>query len=526
MLTGPQRAAQVIWFIEKYCVYTKGPDAGKPVRLRDWQKEPIIGMYGAVDENGLRECQESFIVWDKKTGKTTVVAAGLALYHMTLGAEFGAQVFCGASTREQAKQLFKPCAKMIRMSRPLQDLGFDPDRDVLDYKHRIFYPFKDSELRAVAAEAGALHGENPSFLIWDEIHALRDREAMDALELGMGTWAEPLFLKITNWGKLNASPVFWEELKRAKDWLAKPEAKRNRSYYASIYELDPSISDDEALIEGPHWKAVNPHLGDFMSWNFLRKLCQSAREMPSKRSDVLRLNLGRPTQDEIAWLDLADWDACEVEFDDDDLMGRDCFMGCDLSSMLDFTAQAYLFPEPDGGLTLVEKLWLPEKNIRDLERQCEVPLTQWAEQGYITLTEGCEVDYATMRKDIFDKAKGFRIRQNGTDKWNAVEMAQELNKGGVQTIFVNQTPQILNEPSKQFEALIKSGKFRHRKNPATRWMVSVVTVRTDDNANIRPVKPKQRQEGKRIDVIAAIVNGMHCWQHAPAPLTASAVSFG
>ncbi len=303
-----------IWFIEHFCVYVKGPDAGKPVRLRDWQKEPILEIYGAVDEDGLRACQEAFLVWNKKTGKTTVIAAGLALFHLTYGAEFGSKVFCGASTRDQAKQLFEPCAKMIRMSQRLQDLGFDPGRDVLDYKHRIFYPFRDSELRAVAAEAGPLHGENPSFLIWDEIHALRDREAMDALELGMGTWEEPLFLKITNHGKLDSSPVYWEEEKRAKDWLALPKDERDPAYYASIYELDPAISDDDALIEGPHWDEVNPHLGDFMKRSFLRKVCKSAREMPSKRPGVLRLNLGRPVQSDTAWLKLAEWDACEKEY--------------------------------------------------------------------------------------------------------------------------------------------------------------------------------------------------------------------
>ncbi len=530
MLTGPQRAAQVIWFIEKYCVYVKGPNAGKPVRLRDWQKEPILEIYGAVDEDGLRETQEAFIVWNKKTGKTTVIAAGRALYHMTLGAEFGAKVFCSASSRDQAKQLFEPCAKMIRMSRPLQELGFDPDRDVLDYKHRIYYPRMDSELRAVAAEAGTLHGENPSFLISDEIHALRNRDALDALELGMGTWEEPLSFKISNHGDLDGSPVFWEEKARAVKWLAKPKAERDRSYYASIYELDPAINDNDALKEGPHWKAVNPHLGDFMSWTYFRNIIKGAREMPSKRTNVLRLNLGRPPQSEIAWLNLGEWDACEFapartegvtdgltdyQIVAKEMERRECFMGCDLSSKLDFTAQDYLFPEDDGGFTCIEKLWLPEDNIRDLERQCEVPLQEWAEQGYITLTPGNVVDYDTIEADIIANSKRWRIRQNGMDEHNAEATSQHLTKAGIQTVYVSQTLPVLNEPSKHFETLVKSGKFRHLKNPATRWMVSVVTVTSDTNGNIRPVKPKKRAEGKRVDGIQSKVNAVYCWQQAP-----------
>lgn len=521
MLTGPQRADQLINFIETYCVHIDGPDVGKPIELREWQKEPLRAIYGTLDEDGLREVQTALLIMTKKTGKTTILCAGMALYGMTVGAVQGAKVFSIANAREQAAQLFDSCAAQIRLSKPLQDLGFNPDYDITDHRNLIRYRPANSVLRAVAVEniaLRALHGEKPSLLFVDEIHAMRDRLAIDALKLGMGAMPEPLTVMTTNHGDLDASPVFWEEYAKAKKWLAQSKEERNPAYHATIYEADPSMTLDEVLTEGPHWKKINPHLDDWLPRKWLRNEVREARELPSKLPNVARFNFGMPQQSEIAWLKLGEWDACEVEFDDDDLMGRDCFMGCDLSSMLDFTANAYLFPEPDGGLTLVEKLWLPKKNIRDLERQCEVPLTQWAEQGYITLTEGCEVDYATMRADIFDKAKGYRIRQNGTDKWNAVEMAQELDKGGVQTIFVSQTPQILNEPSKQFEALIKSGKFRHRKNPATRWMVSVVTVRTDDNANIRPVKPKQRQEGKRIDIIAAIVNGMHCWQNAtPSP---------
>lgn len=541
MLTGPQRADQVINFIQKYCVYVKGPNAGKPVRLRDWQKEPILEIYGALDEDGLRETQEAFIVWNKKTGKTTVIAAGLALYHMTIGAEFGAKVFCSASSRDQAKQLFEPCAKMIRMSRPLRDLGFDPDRDVLDYKHRIFYPRMDSELRAVAAEAGTLHGENPSFLISDEIHALRNRDALDALELGMGTWEEPLSFKISNHGDLDASPVYWEEKARAVKWLAKPKAERDRSYYASIYELDPAINDNDALKEGSHWEDVNPHLGDFMSWKYFRNIIKGAREMPSKRVNVLRLNLGRPVQSETAWLNLGEWDACEFaprrtegltdELTDyellaKDLEGRECFMGCDLSSTLDITAQAYLFPEEDGGFTLLERLWLPKDNIRDLERQCEVPLQKWAEDGYITLTPGPVVDYDMIEADIIANSKRWRIRQNAMCDHNAESMSQHLNKAGVQTVYVTQNIPTLNEPSKELESLIKTGKLRHLVNPATRWMASVVTIISDTNGDFRPVKPKKRAEGKRVDVIQSIVFALYCWQHAPAPLTASSVSFG
>ncbi len=533
MQTGPQRAAEVINFIETYCVHIDGPDVGRPIELREWQKEPLRAIYGALDEDGLREVQTALLIMTKKTGKTTVLCAGMALYGMTLGAAQGAKVFSIANAREQAAQLFDSCAAQIRLSKPLQELGFNPDYDIKEHRYRIFYRPLNTQFRAVAVEniaLRALHGEKPSLLFVDEIHAMRDRLAIDALKLGMGTMPEPLTVMTTNHGDLDASPVFWEEYAKAKKWLAQPKEERNPAYHATIYEADPSMTLDEVLTEGPHWKKINPHAGDWMSLKWLRNEVREARELPSKLPNVARFNFGMPQQSETAWLKLAEWDACEFaprrtpELTDDltdyetvakDFRGRECFMGCDLSSKLDFTAQAYLFPEDDGGFTLLEKLWLPEDNIRDLGRQCEQPLQKWAEDGYITLTPGNVVDYDTIEADIIANSKRWRIRQNGMDQHNAEATSQHLTKAGIQTVYVSQTLPVLNEPSKHFETLVKSGKFRHIKNPATRWMASVATVTSDTNDNIRPVKPKKRAEGKRVDVIQAICNAVYCWQQSP-----------
>ena len=544
MLTGPERAAEVINFIQTYCVHIDGPDVGELIQLREWQKEPLREIYGTLDEAGRRQVQTALLIMTKKTGKTTILCAGMALYGMTVGAVQGAKVFAIANAREQAAQLFDACAAQIQLSKPLQELGFNPDYDIKKNTHRIFYRPRNSQFRAVAAEniaLRAIHGEKPSLLFVDEIHAMRDRLLIDALKLGMGTMPEPLTVMTTNHGDLDASPVFWEEYAKAKKWLAQPKAERNPAYYAKIYETDLAIKDDDVLTEGKHWFDVNPHLGDFMSLTFLRNEVAEAKELPSKKPNILRFNFGRAVQSETAWLKLAEWDACEFapartegvtdgltdyQIVEKEMEGRECFMGSDLSSKLDFTAQDYLFPERDGGFTCIEKLWLPEDNIRDLERQCEVPLQEWAEEGYITLTPGNVVDYDTIEADIIANSKRWRIRQNGMDQHNAEATSQHLTKAGIQTVYVSQTLPVLNEPSKHFETLVKSGKFRHLKNPATRWMVSVVTVTSDTNGDIRPVKPKKRAEGKRVDVIQAIVNAVYCWQHAPAPLTASAVSFG
>jgi phage terminase large subunit-like protein len=44
------------------------------------------------------------------------------------------------------------------------------------------------------------------------------------------------------------------------------------------------------------------------------------------------------------WIDLAAWDACAAPVNPEELRGRRCFGGLDLSAMTDVTALAWVFP--------------------------------------------------------------------------------------------------------------------------------------------------------------------------------------
>ena len=47
--------------------------------------------------------------------------------------------------------------------------------------------------------------------------------------------------------------------------------------------------------------------------------------------------------------------------------------------------------------------------------------------------------------------------------------------------------------------------MRHGGNPVLRWMADCLSIRQDENANIRPVKPDRMKSGKRIDGIVAAI---------------------
>ena len=107
------RAEIRIKFIERVCTHVKGDLAGKAFILEEWQKEFIRKLYGTINEDGTRQYRTAYVQIPRKNGKSNLSAA-LALAELFVGAEKGAEIYCCASSRDQAKIVFDVCKQMIK----------------------------------------------------------------------------------------------------------------------------------------------------------------------------------------------------------------------------------------------------------------------------------------------------------------------------------------------------------------------------------------------------------------------------
>ena len=128
----------------------------------------------------------------RKNGKTALIAA-LVLVHL-VGPEAieNGEIYSAANDREQAAQVFKVAAQIVRADPELSAMVrvTDSTKHIACYGNGSFY-------RAISAEAGTKHGLNPSFVIFDELAQARNRELYDVLDTSMGARAEPLFIVIS-----------------------------------------------------------------------------------------------------------------------------------------------------------------------------------------------------------------------------------------------------------------------------------------------------------------------------------------
>ena len=495
-----ERATRAVQFIEEYLVHTKGQFAGQPFILRDWQKQHIREIFGRLNDDGSRQIRQVYWEIPKKCGKSEI-AASIALTLLYTDREPAAEIYGAAADRDQASIVFNVAASMVRANRKLSARS-----KVIDSSKRIVVPQSGSFYRALSADVAGKHGFNSHGVIFDEIHAQRDRRLWEVLTFGAGdARTQPLVFGITTAGIPGESPVA-EELHEYADQILRGIIPPDPTFYPVIYAAPPDADWTSEEV----WRACNPALGDFLNLESVRAACERAKRVPSEQNSFRRLRLNQWVKQETRFIDMADWDSCAKPIDLGAARDLTWYAGLDLSTKLDVTALVLVALDGSGTFNLLPFFWLPKDNLQDRPNQESAKYRAWAEKGLITLTEGNVVDFGAVRQrliELRDEAK-LNIKQIAFDPWSATQFAQQLMADGFEMVEVAQTFRQLSEPTKELQSSLVQGNVRHGGHPVLRWMADCMTVKSDINGNVSPVKPDRLKSSKRIDGIVAAIMGM------------------
>ena len=116
-LYDDKKAVRACIFIEAQ-YHTKGRWAQKKANLilEPWQIFFICNIFGWMKaSNGLRRYIEILLLVPRKNGKSALAAA-IGLYMLCADNEHGAEVYTGATSEKQAKEVFTPAQLMARMN--------------------------------------------------------------------------------------------------------------------------------------------------------------------------------------------------------------------------------------------------------------------------------------------------------------------------------------------------------------------------------------------------------------------------
>jgi phage terminase large subunit-like protein len=213
------------------------------------------------------------------------------------------------------------------------------------------------------------------------------------------------------------------------------------------------------------------------------------------------------------------WDANAGTVDEKKFRYRRAWGGVDLSAVSDLSAWVLAVEsrQPGVELELVSRFWLPEERVDELEAQVQMPLRQWAREGWLTLTEGDAIDYGTIEKQIIADCRRLNVQRVSYDRMFAGQLVQRVDQKtkGVDVVPVAQTYLGMSPGSKELERLLREGRVKHGGNPILRWNAACVEIYADGNDNIRPRKPDRHQSKARIDGIAAAVMALDGYVRRP-----------
>jgi phage terminase large subunit-like protein len=240
--------------------------------------------------------------------------------------------------------------------------------------------------------------------------------------------------------------------------------------------------------------------------DYMQSATHEALLIPGMLNSFLRLELNIWTTQDVAWLEMALWDAC-AEHEEVDLAGRPCYGGLDLASKSDMASLALVFPPMEEGEPYRVRVffWIPRANIDRRAQRAGVPYDVWERQGLLEATPGNVIDYDAILERISDLGAEYDIRELAFDRWGATLISQQLTERGFVMVEFGQGFASMAGPMREIMRLVAEGGLAHDGNPILRWNVENVVAEQDAAGNM---KPNKRKSLEKIDGFVALLMGL------------------
>ena len=483
-----------VMFIESL-KHTKGTWWKQPFELIDWQEQIIRDLFGVLKPNGYRQFNTAYIEIPKKMGKSELAAA-VALYLTCADGEERAEVYGCAADRNQAKIVYDVAVDMVRLCPSLNKRV-----KILQSQKKLVYIPTNSTYQVLSADVANKHGFNTSGVIFDELHTQPNRKLYDVMTKGSGdARMQPLYFLITTAGT-DTNSICYEVHQKAMDIIE--GRKIDPTFYPVIYGADESDDWTDPKV----WKKANPSLGITVGIDKVEAACESAKQNPGEEKSFRQLRLNQWVKQAVRWMPMDKWDACAFPVDPEELEGRVCYGGLDLSSTSDITAFVLVFPPRDeeDKYVVLPYFWLPEETLDLRVRRDHVPYDVWEKQDLIETTEGNVIHYGFIEKFIENLGERYNIREIAFDRWGAVQMVQNLEGMGFTVVPFGQGFKDMSPPTKELMKLVLEKRIAHGGNPVLRWMMDNIYIRRDPAGNIKADKEKSTE---KIDGAIAMIMGL------------------
>jgi len=497
-----KEATRPITFIESFCKQSQGV-IGETLELMLWQKALIQTIFGFLSRSTQqRQYREAFVLVARKNGKSTLLSA-ISLFMLVADKEGASEVYSIATKLDQSKRIITEAWNMVKQSPDLKSI-------IKKRRNDMYFPNTSSIMQAQASTSKSLDGLNTHLGVVDEAHAIRDRSLYEVIKQSMQSRRQPLLFVITTAGTVREN--IYDSLYDYASKIAIGELE-DETFLPILYELD----DIEEWTDEKQWYKANPGLGKIKFLEALRDEVERAKRDPDYQTGVLCKHFNLRQASDNLWLTFDDFNT-ELCYNEDDINHKYCIGGADLSSTTDLSSATLLtetklkvFKNDEEQLikkVLIKQMyWMPQERYEERMREDKVPYDKWVEKGYLRLCEGNKVNYKDITKWFVDEVNdnGLRPLWVGYDSWNAQYWCDEMQAYGFDMVEVRQGAKTMSSPMKQMKGDLQDKTIVYNNNPILKWCFSNLSIKADDNDNIRPVKGKAGTR-QRIDGAVSLID--------------------
>lgn len=492
----PEKAEHILKFV-KFCRHVKGPDAGKPIELQDFQVLFLVAVYGFrhKGDHSKRWVTDVILFVPRKSGKTTL-ASIISLYELQFG-EAGAEVFTLATNREQASICFDSSKAIMESMIPELQSRFISYRSELKKTGD-----STSTYRALSRDNRKTgDGKNPSCAMIDEAAQIVERGSIEVLHSGMGARKNPLRMYLTT-ASFTKETKFYEDLSHFRTVL-RGASEDTYKWFGLLYGIDQGDEWSDPKI----WGKANPMLGVSVTTEAIQHMADEAKSKPASLNEFLCKQLNIYVSANSAWVDRRYWDESIATMPTE--KPEATFLAFDLAHSRDLNAVCTLHRYGEEDLYARFKFFLPEDSLDFVPNHYKSIFMQAHASGILQLTPGNVTDLNEIEMYIRNECEKYEIKEIGYDPYNAAALVANLFSYGLPVKKIGQGMAALSSPSKATEQLILKNAIKHDGNPFVGWQLGNCEQYVDINFNVK-VRKNEADPSAKVDGIITMIMAIHC----------------
>ena len=494
-------------FMENCVRLTKSPFYNKPMVLMLWQKAFIEAVYSFKMARDLKDrnmvidrFKKILLLIARKNGKTETTS-GLGNAEFIVGNE-GSDLVCSSNDDAQASL----CYDAIDTMRQL----YDPeDLDTKRNQRFILNKSTNTKIYKLSDRTKNKEGRNIDWAILDEAHEMRTNTIAKSIEQSQSVKDNPKFFIITTEG-FEIDGYLDGELKKSRAIIKGEDDSISASRFLPwLYTQD---SEQEIFQNPKSWIKSNPTLGIIKKYSYLEEQVDLAKNSKADRIFVLSKDFNMKQIGVQAWLNLEEY-AYDAKFDIEDFRGAYCLGHVDLAETTDLCcAKALLMKPNDKTKYIITKYFIPESKLEpdNDDHQAGAKYKEWAQDGYITVCDGNDIDLAEVADWFFKLKKEFGVKlyKCGYDQRFSKDWIKRMEEYGWTKQYgelelVMQNSETLNNAIHLVEADLKAKLINYNENPVDRWCFKNSCLKMNDKRQALVIKT---ENAKKIDGSVTLVS--------------------